>query len=287
VARPLLRTWTSLVSALLAFGLAQASNDIFIVPVDGKTVGIPLRVTDRAEYDNQPQFLPDGRSLVYTSMRGGATDIFRYDLESGEAVAVVSTPQSEYSPTPVPGDDAISVVRDYGDLKQQLWSFPLDGGEARLLLPDVSPVGYHAWVSDEQVILFVLGEPHTLQLATIGPGPGKIVGDSPGRALARIPGRSEMSFVDKTGEQWWLTAIDPKTGTTRHLIAMHQEREDCAWSPDGSVWMGDGGELYRWHPDSEDGWELAADLGEHGIEGITRLAFSPDGTKLAVVGARP
>jgi Tol biopolymer transport system component len=287
VARPLLRTWTSLVSALLAFGLAQASNDIFIVPVDGKTVGTPLRVTDRAEYDNQPQFLPDGRSLIYTSMRGEATDIFRYDLESGEAVAVVSTPQSEYSPTPVPGRDAISVVRDYGDLKQQLWSFPLDGSEGRLLLPDVNPVGYHAWVSDDQVILFVLGEPHTLQLATIGPGAGKVVGDSPGRALARIPGRSEMSFVDKTGEQWWLTAIDPKTGTTRRLIAMHQEREDCAWSPDGSVWMGDGSELYRWHPDSEDGWELAADLGEHGIEGITRLAFSPDGTKLAVVGARP
>ena len=41
--------------------------------------------------------LPDGRSLVYTSMRGETTDIYRYDLEAGTAVSIVSTPQSEYS----------------------------------------------------------------------------------------------------------------------------------------------------------------------------------------------
>lgn len=285
--KSLRRSWALLASIILAAGLVHASNDIFVVPIDGKIVGTPLRVTDRAEYDNQPRFLPDGRSLVYTSMRGEATDIYRYDLDTGKGVAIVTTPQSEYSPTPVPGRDAISVVRDYGDLKQQLWSFPLDGGEPQLLLPDVNPVGYHAWVDAEQVILFVLGEPHTLQFATIGPGAGKVVGESPGRALARIPGSGEMSYVDKSGEPWWLTAIDPKTHETRRLNAMHPEREDCAWAPDGSVWMGDGSKLYRWHPDDEEGWELAVDLGEQGIGDITRLAFSPDGKKLAVVAARP
>jgi Tol biopolymer transport system component len=276
-----------LIAIVLTSGSVHASNDIFIVPVEGETVGTPSRVTDREEYDNQPQFLPDGRSVVYTSMRGETTDIYRYDLETGEAEAIVTTPQSEYSPTPIPGRDAISLVRDYGDLKQQLWSFPLDGGEPRLLLPEVNPVGYHAWVNQERVILFVLGEPHTLQFAKIGPGAGKVVGESPGRALARIPGGSEMSYVDKSGEQWWLTAIDPETDKTRQMIVMHDEREDCAWAPDGAVWMGDGSKLYRWHPDSEDGWELVADLAEHDIDGITRLAFSPDGKKLAVVGARP
>jgi dipeptidyl aminopeptidase/acylaminoacyl peptidase len=277
-----------LASISLAAGLVHASNDIFVVPIDGKLVGTPLRVTDREEYDNQPRFLPDGRSLVYTSMRGETTDIFRYDIDTGKSAAIVSTPQSEYSPTPVPGRDAISVVRDYGELKQQLWSFPLDGGEPQLLLPDVNPVGYHAWVNEKRVILFVLGEPHTLQIATIGPGEGKVVGESPGRALDRIPGRSEMSYVDKSSEErWWLTAIEPATAEKRRLIAMHDEREDYAWAPDGEVWMGDGSKLYRWHPDGEDDWSLAIDLGEHGIDGITRLAFSPDGKTLAIVVERP
>jgi hypothetical protein len=68
---------------------------------------------------------------------------------------------------------------------------------------------------------------------------------------------------------------------------MHDEREDYAWAPDGEVWMGDGSKLYRWHPDGEDDWSLAIDLGEHGIDGITRLAFSPDGKTLAIVVERP
>jgi hypothetical protein len=270
-----------------ATGPASATHDVFIVPVDGRTVGVPMRVTDREEYDNQPNFLPGGSSLVYTSLRGETTDIFRYDLETGATAAIVTTPESEYSPTPVPGRRAISVVRDYGDLKQQLWSFPLDGGEPRLLLPDVNPVGYHAWVDRERLLLFVLGEPHTLQLAAVGAGAGKVLAESPGRALARIPRRDEMSYVDKSGDTWWLTAINPDTGERRRLIAMHAECEDFAWAPDGAAWMGDGGKLYRWQPDGEaQEWELAADLGEHGIQGITRLAFSPDGRRLALVGER-
>ena len=128
---------------------------------------------------------------------------------------------------------------------------------------------------------------HTLQLARVGPGAGRVVGQSPGRALARIPGGDEMSFVDKSGERWWLTAIDPSTAETRRLIAMPEEREDYVWAPDGSVWAGDGSRLLRWHPDDPEGWRPIADLGEHGIEGITRLAFSPDGRRLAIVGERP
>jgi Tol biopolymer transport system component len=279
-------TTAILLAAWMTAATAQVpSTDIFIVPVDGEDVGEPRRVTDREGYDNQPQFLPDGRSLVYASQRGESTDIFRFDLDSGEELAVAKTPESEYSPTPIPGRKALSVVRDYGDLDQQLWSFPLDGGDPQLLLPDVNPVGYHAWIDRESLILFVLGEPHTLQVAKVGPGPGKVLADSPGRALARMPGSGEMSFVDKSGDEWWLTAIDPASGERRRLIAMPEGREDYAWAPDGAAWAGGESRLYRWHP-AHEGWRLVADLGRHGIRGITRLAFSPDGGTLALVAAR-
>jgi hypothetical protein len=258
------------------------STDIFVVPIDRDQVGTPRRITDREGYDNQPQFLPDGASLVFTSMRGETTDIYRFDLESGKTSVVVGTPESEYSATPVPGRPAISVVRDYGELKQQLWSFPLDGGDGTLLLPDVSPVGYHAWIDRESVILFVLGEPHTLQVARIGPGAGKLLAESPGRALARVPESARMSFVDKSGETWWLTTIDPSSGETTRLTATLEGREDYAWAPDGAAWAGDSSRLYRWHPDAQ-GWKEVADLAAHGVHGITRMAFSPDGKLLAVV----
>ena len=279
----------ALLLLVLAPTFAQIpSTDIYLLAVDGDEVGSPRRVTDRDGYDNQPQFLPDGHSLVYSSLRHGGTDIYLYDVATGATRVVVQTPESEYSPTPVPGRNAISVVRDYGDLKQQLWSYPLDGGEPELLLPDVNPVGYHAWMDRESVLLYVLGEPATLQGARVGAGQGKVLAESPGRALARVPGGSnEMSFVDQSGETWWITAIDPHTGATRRLAEALDGREDYAWSPDGMLWMGDDSRLYRRRPQEGGAWQQVADLDAQGIHGISRLAFSPDGRSLALVATRP
>ncbi|MCP3961392.1 MAG: M20/M25/M40 family metallo-hydrolase [bacterium] len=263
------------------------STDIYLLTVDGTAVGEVTQVTDREGYDNQPRFLPDGSGVVYSSMgSGGKTDIQLFDPASGETRTLVATAESEYSPTPIPGRDAVSVVRDYGNQVQQLWAFPLDGGDGELLLPGVNPIGYHAWVNEKDVILFVLGEPSTLQIASVGPGAGRVVAESPGRALAQIPGTNEMSFVDKREDAWWLTAIDPASGATRRLVETPEGREDYAWAPDGSLWMGDDSRLYRWTDDDE-GFISVADLDAHGIYGVTRLAFSPDGSRLAIVGQRP
>ena len=101
------------VLALVAAGAATAqvpSTDIFVLQVDGDTVGEPRRITDREGYDNQPQFLPDGKALVYASIRESGGDIYRFDLKTGEATVVRETPESEYSPTPIPGRKAVSVV---------------------------------------------------------------------------------------------------------------------------------------------------------------------------------
>lgn len=280
---------TLLLTALLVLPGAAAAQapatDLFLLPVQGAQVGAPKRLTDSPGYDNQPQFLPGGQALVYTSIGASGADIYRYELASGARQRLTETPESEYSPTPIPGRNAISVVRDYGDQKQQLWSVPLDGGKAELLLPGVNPVGYHAWVDAEQLLLFVLGEPNTLQLARVGPDAGRVLSKSPGRALSAIPGGRELSFVDKSEAPWWVTAIDPESGQTRRLVATLEGREDFAWAPDGALWMGDDSRLYRWTPGSE-GWSEVADLDALGVRGITRLALSPDGRSLVVVGAQ-
>ena len=276
----------TLVSSLAATAQVP-STDVFVFDVTEDGLGDPRLITDREGYDNQPRFLPGGEALVYSSLRHGQTDIYLHRLDRGETVQVTHTDESEYSPTPIPGTDHLSLVRDYGDLKQQLWSVALDGSDVELLLPDVTPVGYHAWVDEQSVVLFVLGEPHTLQSARIGPGPGKKLADSPGRGLARIPGGELMSYVDKQGTPWWLTAIDPETGSSERLIATPEDREDYAWAADGSIWLGDDSRLLRWHPDEGGDWKEVADLDRHGVYGITRVTFSDDGKRLAVVGQRP
>ncbi len=293
-----------LASSILATSLAAQvpSTDIGYVRLspDGELVeGSFVRVTDRDLYDNQPSFLNDN-TLLFTSMKRGAgtdstTEIVRYDLATKTSGTLIDTSESEYSPTKIPGRAAISMVRDYGEQKQQLWSVELaDSGESKAeknLLPGINPIGYHAWVDERRVLLFVLGEPPTLQVATLGPQAGRVLAKNPGRALARIPDSRLMSFVHKVSEEeWWLCSVDVDATADgpqiERLLQMPQGSEDYTWSPDGSVWTAQGSELLRAPPADPLQWHSVANLRELGVQGLSRMAFDASGRTLALVFSR-
>src|SRR4051812_38049645 len=79
--------WHTTVVSAAGAQSGPPGTDIFLAPlsVSGAktTVGTPVNITARAGYDNQPSFTPDGRSILFTSIRaGGQSDIYRYDLAS-------------------------------------------------------------------------------------------------------------------------------------------------------------------------------------------------------------
>lgn len=250
-------------------------------------VGTPANVTRRPGYDNQPGFTPEGDAILYTSgPADGQTDIFRYDLASGATTRVTRTPESEYSPTVLPGGGGFSAVRVEADSTQRLWAFRLDGSDPRLVLENVKPVGYHAWIGPHTLALFVLGSPPTLQLADTRTGEAEVVASGIGRSLHRIPGREAASFVHKVSpREWWISELDPETRRVTRLVRTLPGVEDYAWMPDGTLLAARGSRLYRWAPGRGPGWEVVADFGAAGIAGVTRLAVSPRGDRLALVAA--
>lgn len=286
-----------------AAGQAPPATDVWLLPLDpssGSPAAAPLRVTDRDGYDNQPAFDPTG-GLLYTSERDGQTDIYRYDLESGDTVRVTATPESEYSPTPIPGRREISVVRVEADERQRLWSFGADGGEPTLLLPDVEPVGYHAWQADGSLVLFVLGEPPTLHLVEPEGDTAAPVADNVGRSLQPIPGTPRFSFLQRTpGAEaeavegveeaetergWRIRSLDTVSGEIAELGLPVRGSQDLAWTPDGRMVMAAGSMIWVRGPDEPE-WAPLIDLQGAGLSEITRLAASPDGAWLALVAAR-
>jgi hypothetical protein len=293
---------TCLVLAAVATSAQDVpSTDIYLVSLEETseglpTIGKPRNLTDREGYDNQPHFLDDN-TLLYTSMRHGQTDIYRVRLKRDVSRALTLTRDtSEYSPTPMADGEHYSVVRVEADGKQRLWSFPLSGkGEPTLLLPEVEPVGYHAWSGGDELVLFVLGEPHTLERVKLG-GEPRVMARNIGRSLHRIPGdKAAFSFIDKgqDGEDegdgqgtWWLRRLDVASGEISPLIETLPGREDLAWDPQGRAWMADGTRLYRWCPFCGAEWKPVADLATHGLGEITRLAISPDGKSMALVAER-
>ena len=269
---------------------AQAPDpDIFLVLLshDGTLSVTSVRnLTNRAGYDNQPNWSRDGRTLFFTSQRGdGQADIYRFGGTGNDTAARVTltAPESEYSATPVPGKNAISVIRVERDSTQRLWNIPLDGTPSTVILERIKPVGYHTWVNDTLLALFVLGSPNTLQLASTTTGRGDTITTSIGRSL-HTTRDGQVSFVHKvSNEEWWLTLLDPKSRQQKRLVQMPRRVEDYSWTPDGLVMIGEGSVLKSFDPQRGGDWKTVADLAPYGLTGITRLSVSPVGGAVAVV----
>jgi dipeptidyl aminopeptidase/acylaminoacyl peptidase len=275
-------------------------TEIFVVEMKmsaGKIdFSTPTNATKHAGYDNQPGFMPDGQSFLFTSQReGDQTDIFRYDIKTGATTQLTRTPEGEYSPTLMPGGKFFSVVRVEADKTQRLWKFPLAGGSvASLVIENVKPVGYHLWLDERTLALFVLGDektkqPNTLQLVTLKKGTPNAIEVSTlhtnvGRSLQRVPRRDAFSFVHKTSpDEWLVKIIDVRAHTTELLTKTLPGSEDLAWLPDGSLLMAQDSKLFRFDPAREHSWQQVADFASAGLRKITRIAVSPKGDRLALV----
>lgn len=264
-------------------------TDIWVADLsvrDGRvTVGKPVNLTARPGYDNQPAFLPDGSGFLYTRIGpDGQADIWRYDFATHTARAVTTTPESEYSPTFMPKAGGISVVRVELDSTQRLWRLDPDGGHPALLFEKIKPVGYHAWAGDSSLALYVLGNPNALVLAKLGSEKFDTVARNIGRALQPIPGRHAVSFVqivDST--ESWLTELNADSETVHRLVRLPRGAEFHVWIPGGSALTSDGTALYQWDPKGAPSWGAVADLGAFGLHGVTRLAVSAAGDRLAMV----
>lgn len=247
-------------------------------------LGEPRNLTLRPDaYDNQPHFTPSGDGILYTAGdAGGRTDIHRLDPATGDHHPVTRTPEeSEYSPTPLP-DGGFAVIRVEPDGTQRLWRFEGDGSLPRVLLPQVEPVGYQAWLDDDRVALFILGDPASLQVARLSTGEAERVFDGIGPALHPIPGEDAVSFVEVAGEESWIRRYDGRTGDTRRIVQTMDGGSHHAWTPDGVLLMASGRRILALLPGTG-AWTELGPLGPEGIQ-WSRLAVHPDGGSVALVG---
>ena len=277
-------------SAFPPFRQSPPGTDIYVASLTqaagGLKVGEPLNVTARPGYDNQPAFSTDGKTLYYTSYRGGQSDIFRYELGSRTTAPVTTTPESEYSPTVMPDGKHLSVIRVERDSTQRLWAFTLDGVAVKPILDSIKPVGYHAWLNADTVFVFVLGQPATLRRAELAHGTAEIVARDVGRSIFPVPGRHAISFVQRDSAGGTIRSLDPATGAATDLVHLPPGTEFYAWTPQGELLSTLGNQLVRWNASSKQ-WETVAQFSEPGLQKITRLAVSAQGDRIALVGEEP
>jgi Tol biopolymer transport system component len=274
-------------------------TDIYLVPFSGSfgswKFSKPTPVSIEPGYDNQPMFSPDGARILFSANHDGKqTDVYAFDRASGRVSQLTQTAENENSPTVLPAgiDDAggFSVVQSEMDRTQRLWRFNAQGRSPQLILSDIKPVGYHAWVDADRLALFVLGQPNSLQLASVKTGKGEVVANGIGRSLHRIPGTRLVSFVHRepSGE-FWIKQIDvdsKKIEPLTKVVEGNTER-DMAWTADGkTILMSGGTRIYSWTRGAT-GWTEVFDTAPHSLGAVSRLAVSPKGDAIAIVVAEP
>lgn len=271
---------------------AQPATDIFIADLsirDGRPViGTPVNATNRAGYDNQPWFLPDGTGFLYSSDRGGQIDIMRYDVASRTATRVTNTPENEYSPS-LPGDGSrMIVVRWPTDMSTGvLWWFTPDGRPMEVARGSVPRVGYYTFVDEHTLALFINDSIQSFILSDTRTGDTIRVGrDMGGSAPRTIPGSRAVSYLRRGDDgSRWLTRLNVETRESTPLVRMLEGVANYAWTARGTVIAARGPTIYEWTPGGD--WRAIVTFAEPELQDISRIAISPAGDRIAFVSARP
>ena len=277
-----------LVTLLIPFlSFTQPNTEVFLFNLSQENGRFELsnfrNISNNEGYDNQPSFM-DNNTILYSGTRNGQTDIVEYNIVTSEKRWICDTEGSEYSPLKIPGQNAVSAIRLDKDGTQVLRKYDLQSGESNILIDEIV-IGYHIWYNVNILVSSVL-EDGAMSLFTspLNENQNYRWQKKVGRSLHNIPHSELVSYISKEKDIWEIKSLDPINGSTIPLFKSLPNSEDMCWLSNGTAIMANDGMLFGFHMIRDDDWVELVSLTEYGIKNITRLAVSPDGTKLAVVG---
>ncbi|MEU4806486.1 amidohydrolase family protein [Actinosynnema sp. NPDC023587] len=130
----------------------RALNAVHLVSALG---GRPRRLTDGPWFDSDPDFAPDGRSIVYSSDRTGVPTLHLRDLVTGEDRALPAGPGAQTAPRFAPDGDRIAYVDQDG----VVWVLDVAAGTRRQVTPALFIPGRPTWSPDGRVLALAAVKP--------------------------------------------------------------------------------------------------------------------------------
>jgi serine/threonine protein kinase len=121
----------------------SGSQDIWLMDQQGGNQRQLTTTETRA--DIYPAVSPDGKYIVFVSTRTGNSNLYRYEVDTGDWLQLTSGPGEEFPA--ISGDGKWVIYTATGAAKFTLWKVPIEGGEPEQLTrklsqwPDVSPDG--------------------------------------------------------------------------------------------------------------------------------------------------
>lgn len=235
------------------------------------------RITDNKSYNNQPFLIDEG--LYYTHEVLGddgqsQTDLYFYNFTTQQATNLTHSAVSEYSPTLMPNKQALSAIVVEEDGKQKLWQYPLQGEQsAARIFEWIEPVGYHAWGADNDLVMFILGEPHTLQYTTVAAAKPKVVANAIGRTLLFDAQTNSYLFSYHKDKQHWLARFTPQFEQVTDILRLPAQLQDFTLFDEQTVIYAINNRVYKRDLMNSEPVSQWLDLTSYCETKITRLSY--------------
>jgi len=268
-------------------GYSQQSFDLVVVETTGKGGSLKILpqtnylLTDRPEYDNQPNFINEHQLVFSAADQKGNHDIIVYNFNSKKFTNLTKTPDvNEFSPALTDCGLYVSAVVMEQDKKQRLWLYPINFGEPELLYNDIEPVGYYDWY-DNKAAMFVLGSPNKLVYAR-GKNDLLEIDSNIARSVKNRPKTGQITYLSNQEklkiddlEALQLKSFDLVTSTAENLGYGLEGSQDFIWLNKNYLLMARGNSIYR-RKTSEKTWELVVTIPIQTHHNISRMAYSAD-----------
>jgi len=241
-------------------------------------------VSDKNSYNNQPNLIDNGVYFTHEVITNGQsqTDIAYYDLTTKQITNITNSPVSEYSPTIMPNKNNLSAIVVESDGKQKLWQYPLKSEDAPSRIFDwIEPVGYHAWGAQNDLVMFILGKPHTLQYTSVAQAKGEVAASNIGRTLIYNSSTATFLFSYTKNEQHILASFNPQSKQVEDLLRLPAQVQDFILKDDVTIAYAIKNRVYQRNIDASNEVSQWLDLSTYCETNITRMSYNNE--KLAFV----
>jgi len=267
-------------------GLGGISGEVWLVPAAG---GAPRKLSDEGPtiFSESPFFTPDGRGLVYSSNRGGATNIWFRSLGRGAPVQLTSGAGPDESPSAA-RDGSVAFVNSRW--RNTLDVHSLGRSASRTLFTHAPFLWAPVFSPDGRTIAFTRGEVDgSWHIWTVpvdaGSEPRRLTSTEGGEIYPQYTpdGKFILYHNWSAPRRIWRVPVD---GGTPQLVSRFPEGENYAdVSPDGR-WLA----FARTEAQGERVYVAPIDGGSSALRGQERLLraspasvprWSPDGRRIA------
>ena len=225
-------------------------REILISDFDGNR---RKQITSNGTLSIEPQWTPDGKSIIYSHYGQGYTCLAQYNLTLGKFRKLTSYKGINAGGAVSPDGKYIALILNR-DNKVDLYMRELEGSKLKRLTDNISVEASPVWSPDGKTICFVSDLTGRPQLYTVAPfdaapTPRRIsAGTGSERVAPDWSGDGKIVYSGKTGGSYIIRILDMSKGAPREVplgAGVEIAGEDPSWSPDNRhVVFARGGAIY-------------------------------------------